>query len=214
MRDVKQIYSRVAGIYDVWTHFTELRSLEAALDDAGIRRGDAVLEVAVGTGVAFAEILRRNPVGHNVGVDLTEPMLRRARIKADAAGVRCELLQADAQALPFADGTFDVVMNNNMLGLVPDALIDRILSEMLRVLRPGGRLVVVTMKRPEHLLSKVVYQVGAVWLGGWRDIDVEPSVTSLGFANVRRRIVTQLGIPSEILVGEKPTPRPTDGGAR
>jgi ubiquinone/menaquinone biosynthesis C-methylase UbiE len=198
------MYSRVAGVYDAWTHFTERRSLEAALDESGIRDGDAVLEVAVGTGVAFLEILRRNPSGRNVGVDLTEPMLRRARRKAEQSGVRCELLQADARALPFGDGTFDVVMNNNMLGVVHHEMVARMLSEMLRVLRPGGRLVVVTMKRPRGALSELVYRVGAVWLGGWRDIEVEPSVRGLGFANVRVRIVMQLGIPSEVLVAEAP----------
>jgi ubiquinone/menaquinone biosynthesis C-methylase UbiE len=204
MRRTEQLYSRVAGVYDAWTWFTESRSLEKALDEAAIRDGDAVLEIAVGTGVAFREILRRNPNGRNAGIDLTEAMLRRARAKAERCGVSFELVQGDARSLPFADAAFDVVMNNNMLGIVPDAIIPDILSEAFRVLRPGGRLVVVTMKRPRRKVPEAVYQVGAVWLGGWRDIDVEPSVRAVGFTDVRTSTVVQLGIPSEVLVARKP----------
>lgn len=202
-RNVTKLYSRVAGVYDAWTFFTESRSLDAALDAAGIRDGDAVLEVAVGTGVAFRELLRRNQSGRNVGIDLTEAMLRRARRKAERSGARFELLQADATALPFDDASFDVVMNNNMLGVVPDAVVEPMLREVSRVLRPGGRLVIVTMKRPRRKLSEVIYQVGAVWLGGWRDLDVGPAVRACGFVPVQSRIIVQLGIPSEVLVMEK-----------
>lgn len=202
--DVISKYSRVAGVYDAWTYFTESRSLHTALARAAIRADDAVLEVAVGTGIVFREILRRNPSGRNVGIDLTEAMLRRARRKAERSGATYELLQADARSLPFRGGTFDIVMNNNMLGVVPAEIVEKILSEMLRVLRPGGRLVVVTMKRPSRRLSELVYRIGAVWLGGWRDVDVEPSARAAGFGDVRRHTVTQLGIPSEILEARKP----------
>jgi ubiquinone/menaquinone biosynthesis C-methylase UbiE len=204
MARTEDLYSRVAGVYDAWTWFTESRSLEKALEAAAIRNGDAVLEIAVGTGVAFREILRRNPDGRNAGIDLTDAMLRRARAKAERSGVAFELVQGDARSLPFADASFDVVMNNNMLGIVPDEITSQILSEAHRVLRPGGRLVIVTMKRPRRRLSQAVYQIGAVWLGGWRDVDVEPAVRAAGFTDVRTSIVTQLGIPSEVLVAGKP----------
>lgn len=204
MADVAKVYSRVAGVYDAWTHFTESRSLEVALDEARIRDGEALLEVAVGTGVAFREILRRNPNGRNVGVDLTEAMLRRARRKAERTrGARFELLQADARALPFPDDTFDLVLNNNMLGTVPESLVAPILGEIFRVTKRGGRLVMVTMQRPRRKLSELVYQVGAVWLGGWRDIEIEPSVRASGFDDIRTQTITQLGIPSEVLSARK-----------
>lgn len=203
--DVAKAYTRVAGVYDAWTYFTESRSLRAALDRAAIHHEESVLEVAVGTGIAFRELLRRNPSGRNVGIDLTEAMLHRARQKAERSGATFELLRADARSLPFPDGTFDVVMNNNMLGVVPDAMVEPILSEMHRVLRPGGRLLVVTMKRPRGRLAELVYRIGAVWLGGWRNVDVDPSVRAAGFVDVSRQTVSQLGIPSEILEARKPS---------
>lgn len=201
---ITQLYSRVAVVYDAWTYFTESRSLQAALDHAAVRPEESVLEVAVGTGVAFRELLERNPRGRNVGVDLTDAMLRRARQKAKRSTARYELLQADARSLPFEDGTFDIVMNNNMLGVVPDRMVRPILSEMFRVLRPGGRLIIVTMQRPRRRLAELIYQVGAIWLGGWRDFDVEPAVHETGFVGVTREIVTQLGIPSQVLRAERP----------
>jgi len=86
--NVTKLYSRVARVYDAWTYLTESRSLRTALDRAAIRQDDSVLEVAVGTGIAFRELLRRNPSGRNVGVDLTEAMLRRAREMRSGPGRR------------------------------------------------------------------------------------------------------------------------------
>jgi ubiquinone/menaquinone biosynthesis C-methylase UbiE len=202
--DVVRLYSPIAFLYDTWTYVTESRSLRAALDFAAIHDGEAVLEVAVGTGIAFREILRRNPSGRNVGIDLTEAMLGRARSRARGSGTPHELIREDARALSFQSASFDVVMNNNMLGLVPQRTIQVILSEMFRVLRPSGRLVIATMMRPRHLLAQLVYRVGALWLGGWRDVEPEPFVRAAGFLTVRREMVTQLGIPTEVLEARKP----------
>ena len=80
-RDVVAIYSRLAFIYDAWTWMTERKSLRVALSRAAIHDGEAVLEVAVGTGLVFREVLLRNRSGRNVGIDLTEAMLRRTRRK-------------------------------------------------------------------------------------------------------------------------------------
>jgi ubiquinone/menaquinone biosynthesis C-methylase UbiE len=202
--DVVKLYSRVAFLYDAWTYFTESRSLRVALELAAIRDGEAVLEVAVGTGIAFREVLRKNPSGRNVGIDLTEAMLRRARARAEEAGTSYELIRTDARALSFESASFDLVMNNNMLGLVPRSAMEAILSEMSRVLRPSGRLVIATMMRPRSRVAELVYRVGALWLGGWRDVEPEPFIRAAGFLLVRRRTVTQLGIPTEVLEAKKP----------
>jgi ubiquinone/menaquinone biosynthesis C-methylase UbiE len=197
-------YSRLALVYDAWSALVESRSLDAALNLAAIRNGEAVLEVAVGTGVLFRNILRRNPAGRNTGIDLTEAMLRRARRKAARTRVPFELRQADARALPFADASFDVLVNCNMLGMLPDGALGGILGEFRRVLRPGGRLVIVMMMRPRNRLAERVYRLLPVRLGCWRNVQIEPFVRSAGFAVVELEATKQLGIPSEILMALKP----------
>lgn len=203
-RDVAAMYTRVAAVYDAWTWLLERRSLLAALDRAAIRDGEAVLEVAVGTGLVFREVLRRNPSGRNAGIDLTAAMLRRARRKAERTGAPFSLEIGDARRLAFGDASFDLVLSNNMLGLLPPADIAAAVREMRRVLRPGGRLVLVTMLRPAHRLSRWVYQLGAVGLGGWSDVVLEPFVRDAGLEDVRREVVSQLGVPSEILSARAP----------
>ena len=202
--DVVATYSRLAFIYDAWTWMTERKSLLVALSRAAIRDGEAVLEVAVGTGLVFCEVLLRNPSGRNVGIDLTEAMLHRTRRKAERTGVPFSLAVGDARTLTFDEGAFDLVLSNNMFGLLPEKDVGPVLAEMLRVLRPGGRLVLVTMVRPDQRLSSWIYNVGAKRLGGWCDLQLEPFVRATGFENIQREVVKQLGVPSEILVAQRP----------
>jgi ubiquinone/menaquinone biosynthesis C-methylase UbiE len=202
--EVEATYSRWAFAYDTFTWLTERTSLDLALTLSALSDGESLLEVAVGTGAAFHNALVRNPSGRNVGIDLTEAMLRHARAKAEKTRLPFELLVGDARALQFESETFNVVMNNNMLGLVPESDFDRILSEMFRVLRPGGRLLIVTMMRPPRTLARWFYEVVPIWFGGWRDIEIEPFVDAAGFEIVECRVVTQFGIPSQVLFARKP----------
>src|SRR4029453_446611 len=112
---------------------------------AHVSDGEAVLEVAVGTGQVFEQVLRANPSGRNVGIDLTPQMLDRARRRAAGTGVPHELAVGDAHHLDFADSSFDLVLNSFMFDLLPEKDFAPVLSEFRRVLRPGGRLVVVNM---------------------------------------------------------------------
>jgi ubiquinone/menaquinone biosynthesis C-methylase UbiE len=97
-----------------------------------------VLEVAVGTGLN----LDSYPSGIQLtGIDLSEPMLAIARTRAAELGRDVELHQGDAHALPLADATFDTVVCTFGLCAIPN--IDTALDEMTRVLRPGGKLILV-----------------------------------------------------------------------
>lgn len=204
-KEIEAIYDRWAFVYDTFTWLTEGRSLERALELLAIRDGEALLEVAVGTGVAFRDAIRKNPSGKNVGIDLTDAMLKRARTKASKTGIAHELLIADARALPFSDATFDRIMNSNMLGLIPESEIAPILSEIFRVLRPGGRASFVTMKRPQNRIAEAMYDVVVIRLGGWRDIDIVPFVRAAGFEIAEKCTVVERGVPSEVLLAKKPS---------
>ena len=103
------------------------------------------LEVAIGTGLNLPSY---PPDVRLTGMDLTPEMLSRARIRAEHIGMPVTLCEGDAQALPFPDATFDTVLCTYSLCSVPDE--GGTVLEMKRVLKPGGRLILV-----DHVRSSV-----------------------------------------------------------
>ena len=202
-RDVVAVYTRAAPGYDVWARLTETRARRLVLDVAAIRDGEDVLEVAVGTGLLFAELLGRNPHGQNTGVDLTEAMLAQARRKAERTGLANWRLQiGDAYALAYADASFDAVVNSYMFDLMPDSDFAGVLAEFNRVLRPGGRLAIATLAPSSGLiyrLWKSLYRVNPRWVGGCRGVAVSQAVQDAGFRIERRERVSQLTMVTEVL---------------
>lgn len=100
-------------------------------------RRPLVLDVATGTGRLPLSLLSRPPFqGHVVGLDLSRRMLEHARVNLIAFEDRCTLVHHDAQHLPFADETFDAVCCLEALEFMPSP--HKVLTEMARVLRPGG----------------------------------------------------------------------------
>ena len=145
---VRAMFDRIAGFYDlmnsVMTAGLHHRWRERAADLAGIGPGDRALDVAAGTGDLAIELTRRTgPSGVVVGSDFSEGMLARARRKSSA--VRWEW--ADAMALPYADGEFDAATVG--FGARNFGDLDRGLAEMTRVVRPGGRVVVLEITVPQ-----------------------------------------------------------------
>lgn len=211
---VRRVYGAVAPVYDLWGRLTESNARRRCLELARIRDGESVLEVAVGTGLAFAEILAANPHGRNEGIDLTEEMLARAREKAARSGVASyRLALGDAHQLAYPDDRFDLLLTNYLFDLLPESDFPAVLAEFKRVLRSGGRLVTANMTRAERWYERAwetLYRVNPAWLGGCRGIRLQPYLESAGFADVRREVVSQLGFPTEILYAVKPGA----GGAR
>jgi SAM-dependent methyltransferase len=97
-----------------------------------------VLDLGCGTGEITARLAGRFPEATFVGVDLEEQHLGRARVRCAAFGPRVRFEAGDAMALAFGDDTFDLAVCRHVLQAVPDAA--RVLAEMRRVLRPGGRM--------------------------------------------------------------------------
>ncbi len=149
---VNRMFDRVAGHYDalnsVMTAGLHHRWRERAADRAELAPGDSALDVCCGTGDLALELARRvAPGGRVVGCDFSEPMLDLAREKAatnGADGVRFEW--ADALTLPYDGQRFDAVTVG--FGVRNLADLDRGLREMGRVLKPGGRLVILEITQP------------------------------------------------------------------
>jgi len=207
-KDIPRTYRRIAGLYDAWAALTESKAHERCLEVAAIRDGESVLEVAVGTGLLFEGILRRNPSGVNVGIDLTESMLDRARRRVRlsvAANVSLEI--GDAYSLTYADETFDLVISNYLFDMLPQEDFSGVLTEFRRVLRPGGRLLLVNMTKAGRWYQGFwdrLYRLSPEIMGGCRGVLLLPHVSEAGFTRCQRETVSQMGFPSELVFAVKP----------
>ena len=166
---VRAMFDRIAPVYDVMN-----RVMTAGLDGrwrretaaAVVRSGDRVLDTCCGTGDLALACERAG--GRVIGLDFSERMLERARRKSSAI----EWVQGDALALPFEDDSFDAATVGFGVRNLED--LDRGLAELARVLRPGGRVGVLEITRPQGLLEpfynvwfgKIVPVLGKLLPGG------------------------------------------------
>lgn len=152
------MFDRIAGLYDrmntVMTAGLHHRWRERAADLAAVSPGDRALDVATGTGdLAFALAARVAPDGEVLGTDFSERMLELARAKAQSrpggpGAVRLRFEAANAMALPYGDGEFDAATVG--FGARNFADLERGLRELTRVVRPGGRVVVLEITTPQR----------------------------------------------------------------
>jgi demethylmenaquinone methyltransferase/2-methoxy-6-polyprenyl-1,4-benzoquinol methylase len=155
---VRAMFDRIAGYYDlmnsVMTAGLHHRWRARAADLAALRSGDSALDVACGTGDLAIELSRRvGPGGTVVGSDFAEEMLERARAKAPAIAWEW----GNALDLPYATGRFDAATVG--FGARNFSDLDRGLGEMTRVVRPGGRVVVLEITTPHKPPLSTFYSV-------------------------------------------------------
>ncbi|MCW3020435.1 MAG: ubiE, partial [Solirubrobacterales bacterium] len=148
------MFDRIAGVYDplntLMTAGLHHRWRARAAEEARVAPGSRVLDVATGTGDLAIELARRvSPDGEVIGSDFSEGMLDRARAKAagaEDAAVRPHFEWADATELPYPDDSFDAATVGFGARNFDD--LARGLAEMTRVVRPGGRVVVLEITTP------------------------------------------------------------------
>ncbi|BCE01954.1 bifunctional demethylmenaquinone methyltransferase/2-methoxy-6-polyprenyl-1,4-benzoquinol methylase UbiE [Marinicellulosiphila megalodicopiae] len=137
------------GVHRLWKRFT--------IELSGVRPGQTVLDIAGGTGdLAYQFSKKVGPTGKVVLADINDSMLKVGRDKLTDRGVinNMEFVQANAQYLPFEDNTFDLITIAFGLRNVTDK--DMALESMLRVLKPGGRLLVLEFSKTNNpVLSKI-----------------------------------------------------------
>jgi phosphatidylethanolamine/phosphatidyl-N-methylethanolamine N-methyltransferase len=138
-KTLNKAYARWAPVYDHVFGAVFDRGRRAAID-AAERIGGRILEVGVGTGISLPDYARTNRL---VGVDYSEPMLRRAqeRVRNEQLDHVDALAVMDAARLGFPDASFDVVVGQYLITAVPDP--EATLDEFARVLKPGGEIILV-----------------------------------------------------------------------
>lgn len=154
-----------------------------------IREGDRVLDVGSGSGTdALISARLVGPRGRVYGLDMTAPMRAKLQATAAAAGVaNLEVLEGDAEAIPLADASVDVVTTNGVLNLVPDKA--RAIAEIHRVLKPGGRLQIadIALARP---VAERFRQDPQLWaecvVGAVEEERYIAMLRNAGFENVER----------------------------
>jgi demethylmenaquinone methyltransferase/2-methoxy-6-polyprenyl-1,4-benzoquinol methylase len=174
---VREMFGRIAPRYDLLNHLLSLdvdktwrrrvaKQYSAILHDANAR----VLDLCCGTGdLAFA-FRKEAPQGAAItGSDFVPEMLVRARAKAAASGAKVNFVEADALALPFADGSFDLV--SCAFGFRNLANYERGLLEIHRVLKPGGAVAILEFAEPRGRVFGALYRIYfrriLPRLGGW-----------------------------------------------
>jgi len=172
---IEKAYARWAPVYDLVFGAVFERGRNAAIA-AAERIGGRILEVGVGTGISLPDYRRSNRL---IGVDLSEPMLRkaRARVAIEALAHVEGLAVMDAQRLGFRDGAFDVVVAQYVITVVPDP--EATLDEFARVVKPGGEIVLVNhlgaeagMRRAfEHSFAPVARKLGWRAEFPWRRLE-------------------------------------------
>lgn len=168
--EVGAMFDRISGVYDamnlVISGFQEPRWRRRAVLAAGVGIGDAVIDVATGTGKVAASLKEQvGPSGRVLGVDLSPRMIERAsRAHAGRAGL--EFTVGNALELPAPDAAFDAATIAFGMRNLPDYR--RGFAEMARVVRPGGRVVCLEIARPNHpvaRLGRVWFERIVPWLG-------------------------------------------------
>jgi phosphatidylethanolamine/phosphatidyl-N-methylethanolamine N-methyltransferase len=189
---VERVYENLAAVYDhAFGPMLEPGRVQG-IQRMGIKPGDRILEVGVGTGINASLYPRDCAV---TGVDLSRSMLEKARDRIARMGIdNLRLFEMDAADLKFADGTFDAVYASYVISVVPDPI--AVAREMFRVCRPGGRIVFVNhFRSPNRLLAWLERMISplTVRIGFKSDLDLPAFVaqadlkpTSIEMVNVPR----------------------------
>ncbi len=168
---VENVYEKIAKVYDLTFGPTLHPGRLVALEGMGIKPGDRILEVGVGTGIN-APLYPRNC--HVTGIDFSPKMLAKARERVERKGLgNVRLLEMDAAKLTFPDNSFDIVYAPYVISVVPDPV--QVVREMRRVCRPGGKFIVLNhFKSPNRLLAKMERAISpfTVHIGFKADLDL------------------------------------------
>jgi len=204
---IGSLYDGIAPVYNLWSRLTESHAANRALELADVKDGQNILEVAVGTGIVFYELVKANPSGFNIGIDLSNGMLNKAikRLRKVPYS-NYQLSLGSAFDLNVGTESIDILVNSYMFDLIQFKDMNKILSEFKRVLKKEGKLVLINMTKGEKFGSgfyEFVYKISPRILGGCRGVQLKEKLENSGFTVHSREYLQQMFFPSEVILAHK-----------
>jgi demethylmenaquinone methyltransferase/2-methoxy-6-polyprenyl-1,4-benzoquinol methylase len=204
-------YDRMSRVYDLLADSNEHLARERGIDVLACQPGEHVLVIGFGTGHSVVSLARVvGPAGKIIGLDVSEGMMKiaRQRVASESVGDRVRLDLGDARELPYGPAEFEAVFIAFTLELFDAADIHRVLEQVRRVLKPGGRLGIVAMssEHQETAMTEIY-----VWMHRhfphWVDcqpIAVQAVLSQAGFVIERREALSIWGLPVAIVLAGNP----------
>jgi ubiquinone/menaquinone biosynthesis C-methylase UbiE len=204
-------YDKLSRFYDSFIGVFEKKHRNKALEMLQIKKGETILEIGFGTGQCLIQIVERvGEKGKIFGIDISSGMLRVAAKRIDKAGLRdrVELYLGDALQMPYSSDKFDAVFLSFTLELFDTPEIPKILDEIKRVLKPQGRLGLVSMSREhEATVPLKIYE----WFhkkfpayADCRPIFVKKSIQEAGYQIQYIEKAGLFGVPLTIITASSP----------
>jgi demethylmenaquinone methyltransferase/2-methoxy-6-polyprenyl-1,4-benzoquinol methylase len=210
-KEARQYYDRISRIYDYLTGAFERKFAERALDRLAVSEGESVLEIGFGSGHCLQLIAEQiGETGTAHGIDISPGMLGVSQRRLNKAGLldRVQLYTGDAVNLPYSDCIFDAVFMSFTLELFDTGDIPLVIEEISRVLKPGGRLGVVSMSQEygRPLILRLYEFAHTRWpkYADCRPIYAARSLRDAGYEIKIKEKAGLFGLPNEIAVAVKP----------
>jgi len=210
--ETRAYYNKIAKVYDLLAERSEQPMRKKGLARLNARPGERMLEVGFATGhtlVALAEAVGSE--GRVYGIDLSDEMLRYAAEAVQRAGVadRVELTCGDAARLPYPGDSFDGIFTSFTLELFDTPEMPAVLTEWMRVLKPGGRIAVVSLSKEgrQNLVMRAFEWTHRHFpnLMDCRAIYVRRAIEAAGYRIVSTDL-EHMWVPVEIVLATKPEP--------
>ena len=203
---IRQNYDRMSRWYDLFAA-SEKKFTETGLQLLGVKTGERVLEIGFGTGHSLVDLDEQvGESGLVAGVELSPGMIdvARKRIQAKSPERCVGMIQGNGTLLPFVSGAFDAVFLSFTLELFSDEEILVLLDACHRVLKPDGRLGVVSMEKQDVLACRLYEWGHERWpvLLDCRPIELRKSLETGGFRVQAAKMQTMRGLPVKIALGK------------
>lgn len=206
----REFYDRISHAYDLIADGGEHEARERGLALLNVEVGEAALEIGYGTGHSIVQLAESvGPEGHVTGIDISSGMRDVAQERVPASGMadRVELLVGEVPPLPMDDATVDVVSMSFTLELFLVDSIPKVLAECRRVLKPGGRLGVVSMASVQDGDDESVLERTYIWMHthfphivDCQPIPLEKLVMAAGFSLAAHERMSLFTMPVAMVV--------------